>query len=656
MTDQDPTQAYAPLEAAPQAPVPAPADAAVPDSIGTPSAPPAGYAAAAPVGYVPAAPPAPPAILAAPAMFAAPEPTPAGPVPTEPVEMAPVAGRKPGRSPVRWLAAALVTLVVVGLAAGATMFLTSDAGDPGVLAWTPADSVAYTELRLDLPGSQQAELARLMKAFPGFEDQAAFPVKLSEILDQLVDKASGGKQSYKADIEPWFSGQVGASVGPLPSKADAAQARFLLLLSTKDGAKAQAWLAAMLAAKSVTTSAGTYSGVTLALFSAPASDTMAAGVQGASALVGPTLAIGDVASVKAAIDTAGKTGLPSNAQFKTARASISGDRLVFGYVDAAAIVKGAAALADGSTGGTVDLGSLASNVSGAWAVATVRAKDGALVVDTRMPHNEKAGPAKNAESRLPALVPASTVVLVEGHDVGEAIARTKDALAADPKLKDTVKQVEDALGIIGGFDAATGWIGEAGIAITRTGDQVGGGIVIVPTDAKAADHLFLQLKAFVQLGGSQYGLAVKDEDYKGTTITTVDLSALGALAGAASGGSVSAPDNISLSYATAADVVVLGYGPDFVKAVLDARTGDSLAKSNRFAAALKLAGPTNASLVWIDVTAFRDLAESMVPAADKADYDANIKPYLAGFDSVIGTTTPGETVDAGTLIIRTTGG
>ena len=145
---------------------------------------------------------------------------------------------KKGRSPVKWVVAlVIVALVAVSAAAGAVL-LTGASGTPSVLAWTPNDSVTYAEVRLDLPGNQQAELAKVLSAFPGFDDQAAFPTKINEVLDQLVGKASDGKQSYTADIQPWFGGQLGVSVGPLPTGADASSARFLALASVKDAAKA----------------------------------------------------------------------------------------------------------------------------------------------------------------------------------------------------------------------------------------------------------------------------------------------------------------------------------------------------------------------------------------------------------------------------------
>jgi hypothetical protein len=611
VTDQDPTQAYPP-----------PA---------TPTAP-------------------------APPVFAAPEPPPSPePVVTSPVQA--ITGARPGRSRLKWLVAAVVVLLVVGTAAGATLLLTSDAGDPAVLAWAPADSVAYAEMRLDLPGSQSAELAKVMKAFPGFEDQAAFPVKLSEVLDQLIGKATDGKQSWRTDIEPWFGGQVGASIGPIPATADPGAARLVVLVSVKDATKAGAWATKVLADTGAKSATETYNGVTITTITLaePQLDGDAAHMQAAYAVTGPVMAVGDLASVKAVIDTKGKTGLPTNAQFKEASASITGDRLAFGYVDTKSILAGATSLAGQAAKDMPKMPAFLGAWTTPWAVAAVRASDGAFVVDTRSPHVAAAGPAKNAESRLPGLVPPTTVVLAEGHDVGATLARLKDLLASDPDLAAAVKQVDDALGIVGGFDSATGWIGEAGIAITRDGDKIGGGLVVTPTDAAAAEKLLNQLKAFIQLGGAQAGLKVSEEDYNGTTITVVDLSGLGGLVGSMSQGAVTAPTDLAVAYAVTKEVVVLGYGTDFVKGVLDARTGDSLAKSERFSRALTQVGREHASLLWLDVGAVRDYVEGMVPAASRSAYDANTKPYLAGFDSVIATTIPGDKIDSGTFIIRVTG-
>ncbi len=299
-----------------------------------------------------------------------------------------------------------------------------------------------------------------MKAFPGFEDQAAFPVKFSEILDQVAGAATDGQQSYQTDIKPWFGGQIGASIGPIPTAADPAAARALLLLSTTDGAKASAWAAGIAQEAGATTSTEPYNGTTITLVTPK--DGASGEMQAAYAVEGSVLAIGDPTSVKASIDTQGKTGLNTVPQFTEAAASISGDRLGFAYVDLAAIVKGAQSLAGAAGDIEVlaqpigDLPAMLGDAVAPWAVFALRAQDGALIVDTRSPHTAASGPVSNAESKLPGLVPATTVFLAEGHDVGKVLARTKDALAAEPSLKDAVKQVDDILGILGGFEAVLG--------------------------------------------------------------------------------------------------------------------------------------------------------------------------------------------------------
>jgi hypothetical protein len=101
-------------------------------------------------------------------------------------------------------------------------------------------------------------------------------------------------------------------------------------------------------------------------------------------------------------------------------------------------------------------------------------------------------------------------------------------------------------------------------------------------------------------------------------------------------------------------VVVIGSGTDFVKAVLDARSGDSLAKSARFQDALGKVDKAHGALLWLDVAAARDLLEGQIPAAGRSDYEANVKPYLDPVDYVIGTSTPGDDVDRGTLVLSVT--
>ena len=129
----------------------------------------------------------------------------------------------------------------------AAALLAGRAPNAKILAWAPADSIVYGEFRLDLPGDQHHNVAEFLSHFPGFDDQAAIDTKLDETLDQFLTSATDGDQSYIADVEPWFDGEVGFVASDLPNPGASVDAESLdtgsavVLLSVKDVALAQAW-------------------------------------------------------------------------------------------------------------------------------------------------------------------------------------------------------------------------------------------------------------------------------------------------------------------------------------------------------------------------------------------------------------------------------
>ncbi|HEY6570390.1 MAG TPA: DUF3352 domain-containing protein, partial [Candidatus Limnocylindrales bacterium] len=202
---------------------------------------------------------------------------------------------------------------------------------------------------------------------------------------------------------------------------------------------------------------------------------------------------------------------------------------------------------------------------------------------------------------------------------------------------------------IGGFDAAVGWIGETGIVVTGTGGSVAGGLVIVPTNADDAQRLFTQLRGFIELAGGA-GIKLTDETYNGATITVVDLSGAGAL----TGGAVAVPNEIKVAYAVTDTVVVFGSSVEFVKAVIDAPSGSNLASTDQFKSALAKVDAVNSTLLWVDVAGIRTIAEPLMSADQKTEYESDLKPYLEPFDSVIATNVAGE-IDEGTFVLSVTG-
>ena len=226
---------------------------------------------------------------------------------------------------------------------------------------------------------------------------------------------------------------------------------------------------------------------------------MAKEIQAAYAVTGPVLALGDL-DVGQGRDRHRRQDGP---QHQRPVQDGVGDRSpatasAFAYVDTAAIVDAASAMAPaGRRHAAMPCPPFLDDIYPAWVAGAVRAKDGAFVVETRMPARRRSwGPSNNARVDDP-------VARARRHDRADRGPRRRAAPSS--ALKDHARQrprrSRTASGrsttpssSIGGFDAIVGWIGEAGIAVTGTGGTVAGGLVIVPTDAAAAQRLFTQLR------------------------------------------------------------------------------------------------------------------------------------------------------------------
>jgi len=587
--------------------------------------------------------------------------TPADVVPTVPLAAARRSARGAGGR-VRWLVALVVAALVLGLAGGATLLLTASAGDAAVLAWVPADSTMYAEMRLDLPGSQRTEVPKLLAAFPGFADQSAFPAKLGEALDRLIKSASDGKHDYQTEIAPWFGGEVAVAGGPIAAPAAnatpadmAAKARVLLLASVTDGAKATAWLGSVLTATGATTSTESYGGVTLTIIHVPAPSGSAATPampDGAFAVLDKVLVAGDTASVRAAVDTRGSRGLGTVPAFRAAAAAVAGDRVAFAWADTKALLEPATAAASGAVKDTMltALLGLVRDGAPAWTAGAIRAVDGNLVIDTAAPKTASAtqDSAAGADTaQLAKLVPADTVLLLGARSPGAALADLRARLAGDPALAPAVAQVDQALGVVGGFDAATGWIGDTGIAVTNTDGKLMGGLVIVPADAAGAKRILTQLRSIAQIAGAAANVipTFDDTPYGDAVVTIVDIPNAGNLLKLLPGAidtacpacrlAAPADIHITFAYATTPQVVVIGSDARFVKAVLDARSGPSLATQPRFKDLQALAGASRGGIAWVDIAAVRDIVVTALPSSARASYDADVTPYLAPVDALV---------------------
>ncbi len=576
----------------------------------------------------------------------------------------PRAPRRAGR--LRWVVGLAIVAVVIGASAAVAALMTGRSPAATVLGYVPDKTIIYTEVRLDLPGDQRRSVGAFLSKFPGFADQAALDTKLDEVLDRLIKDATHDDQTYTADIKPWFDGELAFSVGPLPDPTSLSadpvtslgSVRFLALLSVKDQAGAQAWFDKAFSKAQAKTTTETYNGATLTLFGAGTSP------QAAFAVIDGKVAVaGDVASVKAAIDSKGSSGFAAEADPKAALTSTDGDHIGFAYLAIKPLVAWSQEVAKSVPGG------VSSPINAAmvsflpdWGAYWLRIEGDAVVLQAMAPKPAKAlGPTEDRTSPVVDHIPAGAVVAAVAHDTGKTLGQTLDLFKSDPSLKPMIDGFEQVTGVVGGTDAAIGWIGDTAVVINVADGTPEGGLIIVPTDKDAATRLFTSLRTLIGLGGEQAGVTIRDEPYAGTTITIVDLgdaAVLAELAGMAGQGSVAAAiplptGRVEIAFAVTDEVVVIGSGPAFVRHVLDTTSATSLASNDRYKALAGRAG-TGSGSSFVDIAAIRGLIEKAVADADPAAlaaYEKAVKPYLAPFDALYASSSVGGDLTSSTILI-----
>jgi hypothetical protein len=553
----------------------------------------------------------------------------------------------------RWLIAGGVAIVAIAAIIAGVMLLGSRP-TPEALRYIPADSVAVGELRLDLPGDQLEKVGNLLAHFPGFKDQSSLPQKLDEALGRLVQSATSGGADYAADVKPWLAGPLFFGIRPTTdgSESGAAALDHGVAVATTDG---KVTCDALFAREKHPPTNVTYKSFKL---SVTADGTFACALDGRYGL------LGDPVSIEAALDahTAG-TGVDTSVDYKAARDALGSDRLATLFVAGKDVLQLQGLLQSQlpipSTG-------LLPNVP-RWAMAGFRAEDDALVLDLVSAPGDESGasgaPASSAAastlptnpppktSTLATLLPGDTVVLAEGHGAGIGIQKLLVALRADPAAAGTLGQVDSALALVGGADGLLGWIDDAGVVVVPDGSSVAGGVVLLAPDDATATAKVGQLESFLQLAGIGGGIDIQETTVNGTKITTATLGDLGALLKLA-GANIDVPAGTSLAISVAArgSLVMIGGGETFARHILEA--DDRLVEQAGYKKAIARAADKNLAQVYVATSALLPLAESALPAAEKATFEADMKPYLEPFDALVMTTTTDGTLSR-TRIVAT---
>ncbi|MGH2475423.1 MAG: DUF3352 domain-containing protein, partial [Candidatus Limnocylindrales bacterium] len=368
--------------------------------------------------------------------------------------------------------------------------------------------------------------------------------------------------------------------------------------------------------------------------------------EGAMAIVeDDVMLLGTVASVTEAIDSGGEGGLASADWFQAADAALGeGDHVAAFYLNSVAYfdwLETVAATVPGvGVGGALAPATLERIPE--WFAGELRIEGDALVFDAVTPHVEAAPPHENRLSEVVDNLPASTVAVIDTHDVGVMITDTIDQLRTTPEMADVLAQLDQAVALLGGYEGLIGWLGDASVVVTADGDAVGGGLVVSPTEPEAGTRFLTQLRGMVALGGGSLGISIRDVDHGGTTISYLELDAM-----------VAGEDVPEIAFAATDEVVVLGVGEGFVESVLDVGDGTSLADSERYRAAIDRVGAQNFASFYVDISALRGLVETF--GAEMPDeigeYETELKPYLEPFDLMVGSSTHGSDVDRSTMLI-----
>jgi hypothetical protein len=244
----------------------------------------------------------------------------------------------------------------------------------------------------------------------------------------------------------------------------------------------------------------------------------------------------------------------------------------------------------------------------------MRAESDRMVIEATSPHVANA--VANHTSQIAPAIPGDTVAVYEIHGVGKLVNQGLSSLSSmGPSLgvdSSQIKQVQDALALIGGVD----WLGDAAVAVTDTNGTFGGGLVVSTPDAATASTKLAMLTNFAALAGGSTGIKSGTETYKGQTITTLTIPQ--------TSGDGTPP--IAIALTTKDNLIVAGYQDTFAKAVIDTTSSNALSAQSDYKSVMSAVGASNQMSFYLNVPALEDELGRM--ATSSSSWNTNYKPYF----------------------------
>jgi hypothetical protein len=529
-----------------------------------------------------------------------------------------------GGSRVRWLVAGLATLLVVGaVIAGILLYTQRPAALSALPGYAPAGSAIYAELRLDLPGDQRDNVVEFMSKFPGFADPSTFDQKINDSLDQLLLNTGTGF-SWTRDIEPWFGGQI-AVFGSITGNEQREIPSITAVISVKDRTTLDQLIA-------VRTAGG---GTTGHYYREIPIWTMGSG-GGAFTVTDDAFIVSTRSEdLHTALDV--KAGavpsLATNTDFSESMATLSGDRLAAVYVDGDALA-GAFQNLGGVPGFSNDL-QIGGAASGKFLVE-LRAESDHIVLSSRArpaPGSTPLVPMVNGSTTLADRMPPDSMVYFGLHGTGailkSSIEQMLTLMAQSPVPIDTTDQdeLEEYLGMP--VEDFLDFLDEAAVSFTAAPDGTfSGGLIGTVTDEVVArerlGRVVSAIRLAISFGDIPLPVTIEEVPHGEATLTVFHLQEQPGM---------DVPFN-SITYTVTDGQLLLGVD-SFVTDALDRDPGNALASQPRFEAALDAAGADNSAVFYVDIGAARGKLEEFMPADQRTQYEADIRPYVAPFSQFI---------------------
>jgi len=545
-----------------------------------------------------------------------------------------------------------VVCAVAALAAGmgvavGTFLLThrTAAVGPGA-SYVPATAPFYVEFRLDPSVAQDAALRDLLGRFPpieGVDLERPLAEQLTEKLDEVLAE-EGAEVSWSQDVAPWFDGRVGVALLEVPTEAmtgempggEVPEPSMVVLLGVTDPGAATSSIERLIAEvdEPVTLTEQSYDGVTIRV----AEDEGAYAVTDDQLIVAPS-ADDVIAALDARAD--GASSLAEADESARLTEALPADWLAFAVYDFGDVMRAALDAAETESPQMADaLGGLLENQPLRGAVAVTAAGDRVAIEAVSVPPTG-AFARVNGERGLAAEVPSDAIYFADAANIGPALTAfiepMKEAVAATPEGEEQLATLEAALGA--DLEELVSWIGDGAMAIGFDGAEPYGGLILVPTDADAAERRLAQLASFASLAAMDpgSGVSVEDSEVGAVGVTTIRWQD----AAAEPDPTLPVPTGIAVQFAVTDERVVIGLGETFVGRVLELDPADSLASLERFTTTIDdLGGSSNTAVAWLDVTALREALETafgpMLAVMDPdGAYEAEVRPWLVPVDRFV---------------------